>query len=300
VKWTRTPLSAYFTDTSHVFGAGSYSFADFDSTQCAAVRNGITPIVEIDAGDVRYNSVPGVVSPVELPNYKTAADFGQFCGVIATHERQTFTSVTRYSIPGNEVNIDPTTWAGGEPQIVAYEEACYQAIKAVQPNAVVYGLELTMDASLNPSPATFVQQLYNLGCKVGTCYDAISIHMFPAYPFPPAGTPCLPTQGGNYDMQCVTDIQNAAHAPTMHVLIGETAYLVPSTVPNEASKATAVVAAMEQFAENPYVDGVNYGNVDECALYPSGYFMGGCLVSVQGAQLPAYGALESLATSAFR
>ena len=42
------------------------------------------------------------------------------------------------------------------------------------------------------------------------------------------------------------------------MLIGEFAYLVAGTVPDEATKSAAVIAAMNAFAENPYVDGVNY------------------------------------------
>jgi hypothetical protein len=84
----------------------------------------------------------------------------------------------------------------------------------------------------------------------------------------------------------------------MHVLIGETAFMVPGTVPDEATKAIAVVEAMKLFAADPLIDGVNYANVDECDLYPSGPFVGGCLVDSLGTKLPAYAALQALAKRA--
>jgi len=101
-------------------------------------------------------------------------------------------------------------------------------------------------------------------------------------------------------MRCIADIQTAAHAP-VHMIIGETVYLVPNSVPNETVKAAAIVAEMNAFAANKYVDGVNYANVDECDLYPPGnYFVGGCLVDSLGTQLPGYVALKALAQSAYR
>ncbi len=48
------------------------------------------------------------------------------------------------------------------------------------------------------------------------------------------------------------------------------------------------------------VDGVSYANVDECALYPTGYWSGGCLISTSNQQLPAYGTLESIAQAYFQ
>jgi len=100
-------------------------------------------------------------------------------------------------------------------------------------------------------------------------------------------------------MQCVADIRAAANAP-VHVLISETVYTVPGSVPDEAAKARAIAAEFAAFAADPAVDGAAYGNVDECALYPSGYFAGGCLVDAGGTRLPAFGALAALSARYFR
>jgi hypothetical protein len=295
-RWTRMPASQFFDDLSHI--NGTYAWGDLDAAQCISyVYHHLKPIVGLEAGPVEYDATPGTFSPQSVPTYQTASDFGSWCGAVAAHEKNVF-GVSQFSEPGNEVNTDAATFPGGVAQVAQYAQACYAAIKAANPNAFVYGLELNMDGSLN-APG-YVSQLYALGCKVGTCYDGISIHLSLRYPIPAAGTPCYPSAGGDYSMACVTAIQTAAQAPNLHVLIGETVYPVPSYVPDENTQAAAVVAAFSAFAANPSVDGVNYANVDECGLYPTGsYFAGGCLIDTSGNQLPAYGALQWLASQSF-
>jgi hypothetical protein len=296
VRWTRTAAPPFFDDHSHVSGQEPYVFADFDSAQCALVRHHITPLIALEAGPVQNDAIPGQFSPKTLPQYKTAADFGRWCGVVATHERQIFTTVNRYSLPGNEVNSNPDLFPYGDTQIASYSQACYKAVKAANPNAYVYGFELNMDR--NAEPVALVQRLYALGCKPGTCYDGIAIHLSLRYPIPAPATPCYPKPGGDYSLQCISDIQAAAQAP-IHVIVGETVYTVPGSVHDEATKAQAVVAAFKAFAQDPAVDGVNYANIDECDLYPSGYFVGGCLIDAVGTKLPAYAALRDLAAAAY-
>jgi hypothetical protein len=296
VRWTRTQVSPFFADESHVSGPGSYVFGELDSAQCALVRHKITPLIALDAGPVQYNSNPEAYSPKTYPKYKTPADFGQWCSVVAKHEAKTFASVTRFSLPGNEVNSNPELFSGGDPQIAAYAQACYHAVKSATPNATVYGFELNADR--NADPAGFVGRMYDLGCKLKTCYDAISIHISLRYPIVPDATPCYPQPGGDYGIACIEDVRRAAHAP-VHVIVGETAYFVPGNVRDEDEKAKAVVAEFQEFAKQPYIDGVNYANIDECDLYPNGYFKGGCLVDSLDARLPAFFALQHLAAAAY-
>jgi hypothetical protein len=293
-RWTRMPAPQFFVDLSHVFGAGNYAFGSLDAAQCISLTyHSLRPVINLEAGPVQYNATPGKFSPTSFPTYQTAGDFGQWCGVVAAHERSVFPSVTQFSLPGNEVNSNPQLFPGGEPQIAAYSKACYAAIKAANPSAFVYGFELNMDGGLN-APG-FVSRMAALGCKTGTCYDGISMHLSLRYPIPPPGTPCYPNPGGDYSMQCIADIQSAAQGP-IHVLISETVYPVPASVPDEQTKASAVVAEFTAYAANPAIDGVAYANVDECALYPSGYFFDGCLIDTSGNHLPAWDALQWLAT----
>ncbi|MBD5654924.1 MAG: hypothetical protein IAI50_07050 [Candidatus Eremiobacteraeota bacterium] len=296
VGWTRTTVSSFFDDRSHIDGTGSYAFGDFDSAQCALLRHAITPLVELSAGPVMYDATPGTFAPISWPHYRTTADFAEWCAAVASHERRAFPAVYRYSLPGNEVNSNPELFSEGFSQIADYTKACYRAVKKADPKAFVYGLELNMDPSAEP--AAFVQRMYDLGCKRGTCYDGLSIHLSLHYPIPPAGTPCAPDPGGTASMACVDAIRTAAH-DRIHVIIGETVYTVPGSVPDEEPKAKAIAAEFVRFAENPNIDGVNYANIDECAMYSSGYFAHGCLVDTQGRRLPAYAMLRRLAARDF-
>jgi hypothetical protein len=153
----------------------------------------------------------------------------------------------------------------------------------------VHGFELNMDGSLNVPG--FVQQMAALGCRVGMCYDGIAMHLALRYPILPSTTPCYPKVGGDYSMQCITAVEVAAQA-SIHVLISETVYPVPGSVPDEQTKAQAVVAEMAAFGKDPTVDGALYANVDECALYPSGFFVDECLIDTSGNRLPAFETLQ--------
>jgi len=296
-RWSRMTASQFNIDETHVFGPGSYVWTSLDAAQCISLAyHQIRPVIGLEAGPVEYNANPHTFSPGSVPTYESASDFGQWCGAVTAHEKSVFPSVSQFSLPGNEVNTNPQLFPGGEAQIAAYSKACYAAIKAANSSAFVYGFELNMDGGVNAPK--FVSDMVALGCKVGTCYDGIAMHLTLRYPIPPPTTPCYPAAGGDYSMQCVTAIQAAAQAP-IHVLISETVYPVPAAVPDEATKAQAVDAAFSAFSTNPTVDGVLYADVDECALYPSGYFAGGCLIDTAGNQLPAYTALQWLATEHF-
>jgi hypothetical protein len=118
VGWTRMPAPQFFDDGSHIFGPGHYTFGDFDSAQCSTLaQNGIRPVIGLEAGPVEYNATPGVFSPQSYPQYKTAADFGQWCGAVATHERNAFPSVSQFSLPGNEVNSNPQLFPAAKPRL---------------------------------------------------------------------------------------------------------------------------------------------------------------------------------------
>ena len=297
VRWTRMTAPQFTIDMSHVFGTGSYAFAPLDSAECyTLVKHSIVPVIGLEAGPVQYDSKAGTFSPHTVGMYKTATDFGEWCGAVAAHQRSVFPTASRFSLPGNEINSNPEEFPGGRSQIASYSEACYAAIKSANPSAFVYGFELNMDGSLN-APG-FVRSMASLGCKVGTCYDGIAIHLSLRYPIPSASTPCYPQTGGDYGMQCVSAIQAAAGSP-IHVLISESVYPFPAGVPNAQIQSAAVVAEYSYLATNSTIDGVSYSDVDECALYTSGYFVNGCLVTTSNKRQPAYGALESLANAHF-
>ena len=282
-SWTRFETSPYFIDQTF-FGPGRYDFANVDTLENWEKSHNIEAVVGIEAGPVQVNDNPAVFAPHEIPVYSTSAAFATYCGVMANH--MSGLGVHSFSEPGNEINADTTKFPNGAASVAPYARDCYKAIKAADPSAFVWGLELSEDGSLNP--AGFVKNLLALGCGPGTCYDGISVHLSLRYPIPPAGTPCYPNAGGDYGVACVSDAANASGNPALPMMIGETVITWSGMVPDAATKAIADPAELRAFAAMPSVRYINFANLDECALYPSGYFANGCLVDLNNAHVPAW------------
>lgn len=185
--------------------------------------------------------------------------------------------------PGNAAATTSTvTVQGLESDLAAYMKPCYQAIKAADPLAFVYGWEINESPNL-VTPAQFITDEKNTySCGPGTCYDGLSVHIFPGFPLPAIGGGCSADTGGNVNgvgYDCINDLVTASGLSTIKMMVGETAVLVPGSAPNEATAATDLTLMLNYFASNPNVDHINYANVDECSLYPSGFFFDGCLIT---------------------
>ncbi|GAC1306398.1 MAG: hypothetical protein NVSMB19_18510 [Vulcanimicrobiaceae bacterium] len=286
--WTRSPLAPFFDDRT-AFGAGHYDFGSADTVLTWDVAHAIEPVVGLEAGPVQVNATPGTFSPHQVPIYPTPAAFATYCTAVATHV-STFSH--SYSSPGNETNSDPQKYPGGASDVAPYAAACYHAIHAADPTAFVWGLELNMDGQAGATK--FVSDLLALGCGPGTCYDGLSAHLSLRYPIPAKGTPCFPAAGGDYDVACLSDLQGASGDPFLPLMIGETAVTWPGMVPDAATQALAAPAELKALAAAPGVRYIDYANIDECALYPSGYFMNGCIVDATGAHVPAWQAVHAV------
>ncbi|GAC1566785.1 MAG: hypothetical protein NVS2B3_01470 [Vulcanimicrobiaceae bacterium] len=280
--WTRMSTSPFYVDQT-VFGAGKYDFSNIDTLVKWQQSNHIEPVTGIEAGPVQVNATPGTFSPHEVARYATAGDFANYCTAIATHMKSL--GEHTYSEPGNEVNTNPQLFPNGASDVAAYGSACYRAIKAVDASATVYGLELNMDGQAGAT--AFVTTLKSLGCGPGTCYDGISAHLSLRYPTPSVTTPCYPNSGGDYGVQCLADLRTASGSP-VPIMVGETVTTWSGMVPDAATKALSDVASLHALAATGYVKYINYANVDECGLYPSGYFMNGCLIDVNNVPTPSW------------
>lgn len=212
--------------------------------------------------------------------YRLTSGVYKLLGTTA-HGVTTYTDNGTGSVSGTTPPSSSLAQVGAfEADYAAYMIPCYQAIKTADPAAIVYGFELNMVTGLTPTPATFVSDEVALGCGPGTCYDGISLHLYPPYPMSGLTTPCLSDDfdgGSAYSLACLQDIETAAGA-NIPLMIGEYAVTVPGVVSSEATASLAIADAIGKFATYPYVQYISYSNVDECALYPSGFFYGGCLV----------------------
>lgn len=174
-----------------------------------------------------------------------------------------------------------------EANFAAYASQCYTAIKAADPDAVIYGIEANMDPSLNPNATQFItDERTNFSCGPGTCYDGISIHLTLTYPFA-SPNPGSCYNGGATVSSCVSAVETAAGS-TVPIMLGEFVQTYPGQVPNEQTKDTSIIEQLQLFTADPRIKYISYANVDECGLYPSGYFMNGCLIDTSNVRLPSW------------
>lgn len=95
---------------------------------------------------------------------------------------------------------------------------------------------------------------------------------------------------GDYTVEYLADLRTAARAP-VPLMIGETVVTWPGEIPDAATQAIAAPLIAPRARRGAGVRYINYANLDECALYPSGCFMNGCIVDIvdtNNAHLPAW------------
>lgn len=278
VQWTRTTISPFFLDHTHLTAPGGYLWSDADSTECGLLRNSIEPVIELDAGPVTYGST-------QNPIYKSPADYGAYAAVVAAHQVATF-GIHRYEIVDNETNAtwdasmtnNPTLYAG-VGGVALYARAAYQAIKTADPKAIVYWGMLDMDPAA--TPLTYIQGFYAAGCRIGYCMDAFDVHVGfindpLAYYVP------YPIDAGVHDGNdirimdaLIATIQGAGETRTPHFLLGESvlcnvaAFSTNEQCGNLGDPAFLWPRFLSSIQQNTQynIDGVVISNIDDDALY---------------------------------
>jgi hypothetical protein len=226
-------------------------------------------------------------SAAETAGYSIYRLTGGTYGLVGTvaHGVTTFTD-TGSTTPGAAPPSTSTVMQTGlEADLAAYWKPCYTAIKAANPNAIVYGGELNMVNGETVTPATFIQHLKNnYSCGVGTCYDALSIHLYPTYPFTTSAGTCLSNDGtGDYGTSCLSEMETAV-GTNIPIGVTETAATVNGSsggsAPSEFDASLLTAQIFQQYSSFSYTRFINYANLDECGLYGTGnFFSDGCLVT---------------------
>lgn len=208
---------------------------------------------------------------------RTGGSFLKIASV--AHGVTTFTDTGAATPSGALPGTSTVTLTGFESDYAAYMQPCYNAIKAADPLAVIYGFELTEASNISTlvTPAKFVSDLRTIyGCGPGTCYDGISTHLEPSFPFPAASTPCAAefafAGGTDQGTSCLASLEAAA-GRAVPIMIGETGVGVPSVASTEAQAALAVTGLLQGWAAYPYTKYVLYMNIDEDPQYTSGFFL---------------------------
>ena len=300
VQMTRTNLSTLLDDSTG-FGGG-YQFTADDPLLYWLFQHSIVPLIEIDAGAKLYGTLS---QHSQEPLMRNPTEFGNFCAAAASHLHATYpqlgvTVPAYFSMPANELNNsgnwdasrsdNPSLYseAAGGPAL--YMHSCYGAIKQVFPTAKVYVGELSTNVAGAPNAMpNELSRWYANGCRIGTCFDGVSLHISPIGDPSKHFTRCYEPNDG-WTFACVNEMQAISTQngdPLIHALITETdlssirnANISAGDEPGQAWWESETLSAA---AQNPYIDGVFWANVDEDALYPSGsQFYGASLIDTSG------------------
>lgn len=277
--------------------AGTYDFSTEDAILTKLVARGITEMPIVEQYSVPAWATQGLPYPAI---FAQPADFASYAGAIAAHLRDRFPQVTRIEL-FNEPNLhgwwsnpNPAYAATDGSATAAYALAAYAAIKAANPNVSVVGPALA-DGGDAVDPRTFLATMMRAGCRVGTCWDALSVHAYrwsdPAYAIDPAAM---------NRFAIYRDLQQVALAngepSTPHAYITEWAFSVD---PSSASafdpqvQARYLATGFNLMLADPTLDGISWTNM----YNPDQDFWGHtALTDAAFTPLPAYATYRAFAT----
>jgi hypothetical protein len=296
VQMARTGYQTIYDDTTGM--GGTYSFSDEDPLITWLLAHKIVPLMELDAGPKRYGTL-GKNTAESLMHNPT--EYADWCSAAATHLRATFPSLgvsvpAYFSMPRNEPNStggwdasqtdNPTLYAETASGPALYMKSCYAAVKKIIPNAEVYGGELATNVAGNAyAMPQQLMQWYAAGCRIGTCFDGVTLHISPIGDPSQHFKNCFETNNG-WTFACLTEMQAIATShgdPTLHAMITETEMTSVQnsndSAGDEPGQAWWTSQTLASAVKNPDIDGIFWANIDEDALYPKGSpFYGGSLV----------------------
>jgi len=262
----------------------SYSFASTDPTIATLHGNNIETLYVIDA------AVPPTWGNTNAahdarPIFETPALYAEYCGGVAAHIAQTFSTTTRVEIGTNEPNYS-SNWTNGQarldgmPQyadqtgtgIAPYLRSCYAAIKAVAPKIQVVAPGIAINPFAYPF-LPFVDHLYAAGCRTGVCWDIFSVHSYtwsnPAYTYDQSFIDNLAGAGaGPGSFYSYRDVQARANGDgetgTLPIMITETGFssnqhFVQGVDPSVQATYTSI--AFNQYLQDPSIKGIVWTDV---------------------------------------
>lgn len=244
---------------------GQFAFGTEDAILAKLAAKGITEMPIIEQYSVPAWASGGAPYPATFTN---PADFAAYAGTIVSHLRAVAPQVTHVEL-FNEPNLDGwwtntnALYAGKDGSATAaYAQAAYAAIKAANPAMIVVGPALG-DGGPTIDPRTFLTTMMQHGCRVGTCWDALSVHTYrwsdPTYSVDPAAMNRFTIY---QDLQRIALANGDTHIP--HVFITEWAF---STDPSSASsfdpkvQARFLALGFNLMLSDPTVDGIVWTNL---------------------------------------
>jgi hypothetical protein len=246
----------------HVEGTLDFSIEDRIADALAA--RGITelPIV------LQYNAPAWATGGAGYPSiWKNPDLYAAFAHAVAAHLASRYKRITNVEL-FNEPNLigwwkntgDPAYAATDGSAAAAYLRAAYGAVKSAAPALTVVAPALASGGH-ETDPRAFFTQLYDSGCRRGTCWDEISVHNYrwddPTLPAPERAP-------NRFDIYKSIQAIAAEHGdPGTHVLLTEWGYStadLPGGV-DPATQARYLALGFNLMLADPTVDGIVYVNM---------------------------------------
>jgi hypothetical protein len=267
--------------------SGVYDFGIFDPVIDALQAAGIQVYVGIRAGPVRGWANGN--STQTNPLYANPNDYAGFCSAVASHLATKYPQITKVAIPTNEPNFQ-YNWpnqAGasmsGNPAYndytgageAIYMKPCYAAIKAVAPKLQVFAADIAFGGQIDAIP--FLQNLYKNGCRMGVCFDGLSLHLSPYNDMTYPTAQCF-YWGAGWTGRCYKDAQAVVQSygdPIPPVILSETGYSSAASIPQGFDEAGQAYLMSKEFATleaDPTVAGVYWSYIDSDGTPPDTYF----------------------------
>jgi len=174
-----------------------------------------------------------------------------------------------------------------------YDKAAYAAIKAADPSMIVVAPALG-EGGNDTDPRSYLQEMYASGCRMGTCWDVLSVHNYawvdPTY----ISNPQEVARWNIYQ-----DLQKIAQAngdPIPHIMLTEWAFSTDATTstgfdPNV--QALFMAKGFNLMLADPTIDGIVWTN-----LYAPGtdFWSLTSLTNPAFSQLPGFAVFRNFAT----
>lgn len=250
------------------YPADQQRWSTYDAIMNALGSIGVTVLPEIQQhcapAYMHADPLGGGHQTIDTPEH-----YATWAGAVAAHLRS-FPQVTRV-----EFFNEPNLFGGWEPGTPAYADRNgvgvapfmkqgYAAVKAANPNLMVVSGALASGGS-HVNPKTWLSGAYSAGCRVGVCWDEISIHNY-RWAAPGSATAANdPNEDNRFDNY--KDIQSVAVAngdPQPKIMLTEWGYSTCDTLTvcfDPMVQALYFAQGMNLALADPSVDGVTYVNV---------------------------------------
>jgi hypothetical protein len=161
--------------TNCTTGVPAYTnFYQADYIVQEAAHEGLTALpILLEYGAPASVAVGAPATGTAAGTFNSAANYAAYCTASAAHIASAYPWVHAVELMNEPNNTGFSTLTAA--QASSYAQACYAAVKAAAPGLEVVGPALENSPN---SGVTYLAAMYAAGCKLGVCFDALSMHPY--------------------------------------------------------------------------------------------------------------------------